>query len=78
MDAMTEQLATLVAEKFNVPTERIRPETNLMADLGADSLDLAEIVLTIEERLGVTIEERDAERLTTFGDALELVRAKLQ
>ena len=76
MDGMTEQLVTMLAERFNVAPERIRPETHLVADLGADSLDMVEFIMEIEERLGVTIGENEAEQLQTFGDALALVRTK--
>lgn len=77
MDDVTRELTTLIAEKFKVSPDRLRPDTNLVADLGADSLDVVEIVMALEDRLGVSIEDAEAEAVRTFGDALALVRAKL-
>src|SRR5207244_23194 len=57
--------------------DQLRPEADLVTDLGADSLAVVELMMALEERLGVRIEDEEAEGLRTFGDALSLVRAKL-
>jgi acyl carrier protein len=76
MDELTERLRTLVAQKLNVDRDRIRAETDLVADLGADSLAIVEILMALEEELGVTVADDEAERVRTFADAVRLVAAK--
>jgi len=76
MDATTEELRTLIVERFEVPPDQIRLETNLIDDLGATSLDVVDLVMAIEERLGIKIEEAEAELIHTFGDAVAVVESK--
>ena len=76
MDEITEDLRTMIATKLKVDADRIRPETDLVRDLGADSLDVVELIMALEERHGVTIDDAEAEAVRTFSDAVELVRAK--
>ena len=76
MDELTLELRSMIASKFKVPPERLRPETDLVAELGADSLDVVELVMAFEERLGVQIDDAEAEGVRTFGDLIDLVRAK--
>jgi len=78
MDTATQELRSLVAKRFNVPPDEIRPDTHFIEDLGADSLDLVEIVMAMEERLGLSIANAEAETVHTFGDALTLLDRKRQ
>ena len=76
MDDITRELRELVALKFKVPPERIRLESDFVVDLGADSLALVELVMALEERLGISIDESEADVVRTFGDAVALAKAK--
>lgn len=72
-----EHLCTLVSEKLCVPVESLSASTSFAGDLGADSLDMVELVMELEDRLGVSVTEQDAAGLTTLGDALRFIHTKL-
>jgi acyl carrier protein len=74
--ASYEDLRKLVAELLNVDEEQVTLEASFTEDLGADSLDLVELTLALEERFGVEIPDEVAEKLKTVGDALEYLRSK--
>ena len=74
---MTEELRALVVDQLDVEPDDVRLESDLVADLGADSLDVVELVMAIEEAFDLSIPDRETEAVRTFGDAVELVRAKL-
>ena len=76
-DNITQELTNLVAKTLKVAPDQLRPEADLVTDLGADSLAVVELMMALEERLGVRIADEEAEGVRTFGDALSLVRAKL-
>ena len=76
MDELTERLRSLIAKKLNATPERIRPDTDLVADLGADSLAMVEIMMAVEDDLGVSIADDEAERVRTFADAVALIGGK--
>jgi len=65
----------LVAE-LEVPAERITPETRFREDLEADSLDLYELVMELEDRYGIRVSEEQAAELRTVGDAVDFVAAR--
>jgi len=77
MEDLTQELTNLVARTLKISPDQLRPEADLVADLGADSLAVVELMMALEEKLGVRIDDDEAEGLRTFGDALALVRAKL-
>ena len=77
MEDITQELTKLVAKTLKVSPDQLRPEADLVTDLGADSLAVVELMMALEERLGVRIDDDEAEGLRTFGDALTLVRSKL-
>ena len=76
MDELTHELVDLVSRTLQVNPDNIRPESDLVSDLGADSLAVVELVMALEERLGLSIEDDEAEKVRTFSDAVALVRAK--
>lgn len=73
MDAIAHELRSLIVERFDVSPDRIRPETDLIQDLGASSLDVIDLIMTIEERLGIRIEGAETERMRTFEDAVSII-----
>lgn len=66
-----EQFKTLVAEKFNKTPEEITPETTIMEDLGADSLDMVDLLMTLEDDYDVVIPDEEATNLKTIADVYE-------
>ncbi len=71
---MFERLCNILAEQFGVEPGTIKPETTFVEDLGADSLDLVELMMSIEEEFDVgEISEQDAAKIKTVGDVLEII-----
>ncbi len=77
MSMELEAIKEVIAEVLNVDTEEITLDTTFVDDLGADSLDLFQIILGIEERFSLDEEDMDTEaieKIVTVGDAVELVK----
>ena len=64
-----------LAEQFEIDAETITAETNLIDDLGADSLDLFELVMALEEETGVEIPSEELENIKTIGDVEKYLNA---
>jgi acyl carrier protein len=62
-----------LAEELEVEIEQIREDTRFKEDLDADSLDLYELVMELEDTYGITVSEEQAARIATVGDAVEFV-----
>ena len=69
-----EKLQKIIAEVMNVSEEEIRPETTFVDDLGADSLDVFQIIMGIEEEFDIEIPNEKAEKIVSVGDAAEAIR----
>jgi acyl carrier protein len=63
----------IVAELLDIDEGEIAPESKFQADLGADSLDLVELIMEFEERFGGEISDEDAQTITTVGEAVNYV-----
>ena len=72
-----EKLQQIIAEVLNIDPEEITMNTTFVDDLGADSLDVFQIIMGIEEEFDIEIPDEDAEKLTTVGEAMEYVKTKL-
>ena len=70
-----EKLQKVIAEVLNVDTDEITMETTFMDDLGADSLDVFQIIMGIEEEFGIEIPAENAEKITTVEEAVELIKS---
>ncbi|MDO4426933.1 MAG: acyl carrier protein [Moraxella sp.] len=66
-----------VAEQLGLSTDEINLNASFMDDLGADSLDLVELVMAFENEFGITIPDEDSASLTTVQSAIDYVQAKL-
>lgn len=64
------RLKKIIGEQLGVDEDQIVPSASFTDDLGADSLDLVELIMSLEEEFGVEIPDADAETITTVGDAL--------
>lgn len=73
---MLEKLKELIAEQLNVNADEITAESNFKDDLGADSLDLFELVMSLEEEYEVEIPSEDLEKIATVNDVMEYLKAK--
>ncbi|MCS7233229.1 MAG: acyl carrier protein [Synergistetes bacterium] len=77
MEDILERLKNIVVEKLGVEESEIRPDASFIDDLGADSLDIVELIMAIEEEFDIEIPDEDAEKLTTVGAAVEYIKNKL-
>lgn len=73
---MLETVKALIEEKLNADGAEITEETNLKEDLNADSLDLFELVMALEDEFNIEIPSEDLEQLVTVGDVLEYLTSK--
>lgn len=72
-----EKVCMCIAEVLNVDPAEIGPETTFLEDLGADSLDIYQIVMRIEEEFEISIDEKDVENIRTVAEAMELITERL-
>lgn len=73
MAAVYERLQSIVAEQLGVEPDQVVREAEFVADLNADSLDMVELVMSLEEEFGVEISDEDVETIRTVGDAVDYV-----
>ena len=73
---MLEKMKEIIAEQLNCDAESITPETSFKEDLGADSLDLFELVMALEDEYSVEIPAEDLENLTTVGQVMDYLKSK--
>lgn len=72
MSASIEQrVIEIVAEELSVDKDKIRRETTFIQDLGADSLDIVELIMALEEEFDISIPDDAAEKITTVGEAID-------
>ncbi len=69
-----EKLQQIIAEVLNVDAEEITMDTTFVDDLGADSLDIFQIIMGIEEEFDIEIANEDAEKIVSVGDAVEQIK----
>jgi acyl carrier protein len=70
------RLVEIVAEQLQIDAEQVVPEASFMDDLGADSLDTVELIMALEEELGIEIPDDEAESIRTVQDALNYINQK--
>ena len=69
-----EKLKKIIVEVLNVDEDEISEETTFIDDLGADSLDIFQIIMGIEEEFDIEIPTEEAEKISTVGDAVEQIK----
>jgi len=67
----------IIMDKLGVEESQITPEASFTNDLGADSLDVAELVMAFENEFNIKIDEADQEKVLTVGSAVEYIKSKL-
>lgn len=70
------KMIDIIANQLSVPKEKVVPSASFVEDLGADSLDLVELVMALEEEFGVEIADEDAEKMQTVQDALNFIKER--
>ena len=70
-----EKIQNILAEQLDISAESITADTNIVEDLGADSLDVVELVMSVEDEFGLSISDEDAAELTTVGKLVEYIEA---
>jgi acyl carrier protein len=64
----------IIAKELEVDVKQLQPEAKFIEDLGADSLDIVELVMALEEEFGIDIPDEDADKLKTVGDAMNYLQ----
>ena len=72
-----EKVQEIVADLLDIDPETITPESKFQADLGADSLDLVELIMEFEERFCGEISDEDTQKITTVGEAVKYVDERM-
>lgn len=79
MENINEKVKAIVAEKLGVDIEMVADSANFQADLGADSLDIVELVMDFEKEFGIEIPDDDAgDNIVTVADAIRYIEKKVQ
>ena len=69
-----EKVTTIVCNQLDVEKEKVKPEASFINDLGADSLDIVELVMELEEAFEMSIPDEDAEKIRTVGEAVGYIK----
>jgi len=75
MASVEEKVKHIIVEQLGVDEDEVKPEASFVDDLGADSLDVVELVMALEEEFGLEISDEDAEKLTTVKHAIDYISA---
>ncbi|MCJ8499301.1 acyl carrier protein [Desulfatitalea alkaliphila] len=73
--SVEDKVKKIIAEKLSVDLEEVVPEASFVDDLGADSLDLVELIMSMEEEFDIDISDEDAEKLVTVQNAIDYIKA---
>ena len=76
MGAIDEKVIDIIVDKLGVERSEVTPEAVFVDDLGADSLDLVELIMAMEEEFGMEIADEDAEKLRTVQDVISFITAR--
>ncbi len=71
--ALIDEVKEVVAEQLNVNADDVKEESKFVEDLGADSLDVVELIMELEEKFDIEIPDSEAENIATVGDAIKYI-----
>ena len=69
-----DRVKEIIAKELEVDGKQLAPEAKFIEDLGADSLDIVELVMALEEEFGIDIPDEDADKMKTVGDAMKYLQ----
>jgi len=75
--ALMDEVKKIIVEQLGVDESEVTPEAHFIDDLGADSLDTVELILSFEESFDISIPDEDAEKLETVGKAVDYLKAHI-
>ena len=78
MSKTKDRVIDIIAEQLGLGKDEIKPEANFLDDLGADSLDIVELVMAMEEAFDMEIPDEDAENIRTVGDVIGYIEKRLE
>jgi len=78
MASIDEKVKQLIVEQLGVDEAEVTPTAHFVDDLGADSLDIVELVMTFEEAFEIEIPDEDAEKITTVKDAIDYIQSHVK
>ena len=73
--ALEDKVVDIIVDKLGVTRDQVKPEASLIEDLGADSIDTVDLVMTFEEEFGESIPDEDSQKLKTVGDILAYLKS---
>ena len=73
MSSVQEKVKHIIVEQLGVDEDEVKPEATFVDDLGADSLDVVELVMALEEEFGLEISDEDAEKITSVQQAVSYI-----
>lgn len=76
MNNLEQKIRDIIVEQLGVAPEKVNPDASFVDDLGADSLDIVELVMAFEEAFDLDIPDEDAEKIATVKDAIDYIKAK--
>ncbi len=76
MEITFEKVRDIIVETLSCGEAEIKPDTDLIGDLGADSLEIVELSMALQEDLGAAIEDKDLEKIHTVQDILDYIQSK--
>ncbi len=78
MASVEEKVKHIIVEQLGVDAEEVKPDASFVDDLGADSLDVVELVMALEEEFGLEISDEDAEKLGTVKEAIAYIESHVK
>ncbi len=78
MDEILEKIKEIVADQLGIDEDEVEPEASFIDDLGADSLDIVELIMAFEEEFDLEIPDEDAEKITTVQDAIDYINEHME
>ncbi len=73
MASVEEKVKRIIVDQLGVDEDEVKPESSFVDDLGADSLDVVELVMALEEEFGLEINDEDAEKISTVTQAIDYI-----
>ncbi len=73
-----DKVKQILASQLNIKADKVTPESNVIADLGADSLDVVELLMTLEDDFGIAVSDEEAVALKTVNDIVTLIDKKIK